>query len=65
MGKKLFMEGREIFRARVKKLAGGKKFLGSEKFIEGGKKIFRGSKKMRGCAKKKLKVIIKNFGKYG
>ena len=33
------MEGRENFRARAKKSAGG------EKFIEGGKK-------MRGCAKK-------------
>ena len=45
MGKKLFMEGREIFRARVKKLAGSKKFLGGEKLIERVKKFLGGVKK--------------------
>ena len=39
------MEGWEIFRAKVKKLVGGKKFLWGEKFIEGVKKFLGGLKK--------------------
>ena len=60
------MEGREIFRARVKKLEGGKKFLGGEKFIERVKNFLGGVKKWGDVQKKSsLSKILENMAKKG